>query len=164
MFKEPHPVVGRSEYMLKRWRKHTIYNLSGSYKHPESQSWSRVDDPRFNMYSTNSIYLYDYVLVSDMWMFSTVYTSSAVDSTPASANNYVGTFNGTASYTHNPNTWINSPNAIYNNYLLRYNPMASIYEKFPVYGIDPQYYPSFIPSASSIPPNLTPAQIGRAHV
>ena len=154
MFKEPHPIVGRSEYMLKRWKKYSIYSLSGSYKHHESQSWNRVDDPRFNMYSTNSIYLYDYVLVNDHWMFTTVYTSSAVDSVPANSSSYVGTFNGTASYAHLPNTWLNSPNAIYNNYLLRPNPLATTHRGFPVYGLDPGYTPSVIPHPP-IPPEIS---------
>jgi hypothetical protein len=156
MFRLPHPIAGRSEFMLKRWTKHTIYSLSGSYKHPESQSWHRVDDTRFNMYSTNSIYLYDYVLVSDKWFLASVYTSSAVDSTPAATSSYVGTFNGTASYYHGINTWQNSPNAISNNYLLRYNPLASIFEGYPVYGVDANYNPNFLPPPYS--GTLTPAQ------
>lgn len=144
MFREPHPRYGVSEYMLKRWTKYTIYALSGSYKHPESLSWHSVSDPHYNMYCTNSIYLYDYVLVSDKWFLASVYTSSAVDGTPANSASYFATINGTASFMHNPNTWLNSPNAIYNNYLLRYNPYASSrqIEGFPVYGYDPKYNPS----------------------
>jgi len=152
MFRQSHPLHGSSEYMLKRWTRHTIYALSGSYKHPESQSWYLVSDPRYNTYSTNSIYLYDYVLVNDHWFFSAVYTSSAVDSTPSAIGDYAGTFNGTASFTHNPNTWLNSPNAIYNNYILRYNPIESSFKRFPVYGFDPKFTPSvpFLDPASGL--------------
>jgi hypothetical protein len=91
------------------------------------------------MYSTNSIYLYDYVLVNDAFFDAAVYTSSSVDSTPAGIASYAGTINGTASFSHSANTWKNSPNATTNNYLLRYNPLASSFRKFPVYGLDPGY-------------------------
>lgn len=155
MFKQPHPTVGKSAYMLKRWTKHTIYSLSGSYHHPPSQSWVSVSDHRFNVYSTSSIYLYDYVLVSDHWFFASVYTASTVDSTPGPIGTYVGTFGGTASFSHGENTWLNSPNTIYNNYLLRYNPLASAFEGFPVYGDDPHYNPSSLPPPFN---NLTPQQ------
>jgi len=173
MFREPHPVVGRSEFMLKRWRKYTIYEKSGSYVRSNNPSevsiqsssilplksnpnYAMPDSPKANVYSTNSIYLYDYVIVSDQWIFSTVYTSSAVDSTPAASSSYVGTFNGTASFSHNPNTWINSPNAIYNNYLLRYNPLASTFRGFPVYGLDPGYNPPSVSNTSLFPPPVPP--------
>src|ERR1035437_2378927 len=98
MFKEPHPIVGRSEYMLKRWKKYTIYEKSGSYVRSDNPSEVSIhsssvrslaqsstyiipDSPKANVYSTNSIYLYDYVVVSDHWMFTNVYTSSVIDST-----------------------------------------------------------------------------------
>lgn len=158
MFRKTHPLLGVSEYMLKRWTKQTIYALSGSYKHPESQSWHSVSDPRYNMYCTNSIYLYDYVLVSDNWFFATVYTSSAIDSTPSTIGDYVGIFNGTASFAHNPNTWRNSPNAIYNNYLFRYNPVESSFQRYSVYGYDPKFTPSFNYLDSTTGLTLTPAQ------
>ena len=143
MLRKSHREYGSSEYMLKRWTKHTIYALSGSYKHPDDQSWHSVSDPHYNMYCTNSIYLYDYVLVNDSWFFSNVYTSSAVDTTPANSSSYVGSINGTASFAHNPNTWLNSPNTIYNNYLLKYNFGSSQLSKHPVYGYDQSFNPSF---------------------
>jgi hypothetical protein len=122
-------------------------------------SYTIPDSPKANVYSTNSIYLYDYVIVSDNWMFTTVYTTSTVDSTPADSGSYRGQVNGTASFFHNENTWRNSPNAIYNNYLLRYNPLASYQRSFPVYGFDSNYYPpsisdtrNFLPPTLPIPP------------
>lgn len=158
MFRKTHPHYGMSEYIIKRWTKHTIYALSGSYKHHESQPWHSVSDPHYNMYCTNSIYLYDYVLVSDKWFLASVYTSSAVDSTPSTIGDYVGTFGGTASFAHSPNTWLNSPNAIYNNYLFRYNPIESSFKRYPVYGYDPKFTPSFNYVDSTTGLTLTPAQ------
>ena len=69
MLKLPHKVSGSSEFMLKRWTKYTVYSHSGSYVHAESQSWHSVSDPKFDVYSTSSIYLYDYVLVNDNFFF-----------------------------------------------------------------------------------------------
>lgn len=139
MFRDPHPEIGESAFILKRWTKHTIYALSGSYQHHQSQSWHSVSDPRFNTYSTNSVYLYDYVLVTSKFFNESVYTASTVDSTPAGIEYYVGTINGTASFSHNANTWRNSPNATTNNYLLRYNILASTNFGYPIYGYDPRY-------------------------
>ena len=145
--------------MLKRWRKHTIYYKSGSYVRSDNPSQIAVysssvrmltqtatytipDSPKANVYSTNSIYLYDYVVVSDTWFLNNVYTASAEDLTPASIDQY-DTF--TNQWRHSINTWQNSPNTNFNNYLLRYNPLASSFEGFPVYGDDPTYRPSFLP-------------------
>jgi len=172
MFKEPHPIVGHSEYMLKRWRKYTIYQKSGSYVRSDNpsevsihsssirmltnnSSYTIPDSPKANVYSTNSIYLYDYVIVSDHWIFNMVYTASTIDSTPAAIGSYVGNFNGTASFSHNANTWLNSPNAIYNNYLLRPNPLASTFRTYPVYGLDPNYNP--VISHPPVPLEITSA-------
>lgn len=134
MFKDAHPLYGRSEFLLKRWQKHTIYSLSGSYKRTESSSWHKTDDLRFNMYSTSSVYLYDYVVVSDTWFLNSVYSSSIADFTPAASHSYAGSIDGTASYVHYANTWRDSPNAITNDYLLRYNPTASLMGGHAIYG------------------------------
>lgn len=171
MNREPHPIVGRSEYMLKRWRKYTIYAKSGSYVRSDnpseismcsssirsltnSSTYTIPDSPKANVYSTNSIYLYDYIVVSDYFMFTNVYTSSAVDTTPAASASYTATIGGTAFFSHNPNTWLNSPNAIYNNYLLRYNPLASIQKNFPVYGLDSTFSPNVFPDPP-VPSNIS---------
>ena len=152
MFKEPHPIYGSSGFLLKRWQKYTIYAKSGSYVRSENPSelaihsssirqmtatsyYTIPDSPKANVYSTNSIYLYDYVIVSDTFFLNSVYTASSIDSTPAEINNYAG---GNR-WHHGENTWINSPNTIFNNYILRYNPNASVVRGYPVYGYDPIY-------------------------
>lgn len=139
MFKEPHPVVGKSEFMLKRWRKHTIYYKSGSYVRSDNPSQISVhsssvrwmtntatyvvpDSPKANVYSTNSIYLYDYVVVSDTFFLNSVYTSSTSDTIPAPDYLYD---TGTNQWRHSINTWHDSPNAISNEYLLTYDPVKS---------------------------------------
>jgi hypothetical protein len=93
------------------------------------------DSPKANVYSTNSIYLYDYVVVSDTFFLTSVYTASSIDSIPAENNNHVG---GSEWY-HGANTWLNSPNTVFNNYTWRYNPNASVVRGYPVYGYDPIY-------------------------
>jgi hypothetical protein len=154
MFKEPHPSYGKSEFLLKRWQRHTIYAQSGSYVRSTNPSEIRIhsssvrrmtatsdyvipDSPKANVYSTNSIYLYDYVVVSDKFFLTSVYTASSIDSTPTAISNHVG---GSQWY-HEANTWLNSPNTIFNNYLLPYNPLASApgARNYPVYGYDPLY-------------------------
>lgn len=158
MLKEPHPIFGKSEFLLKRWCKYTIYAKSGSYIRSDNPSEMKIhsssirhltttvdytipDSPKANVYSTNSIYLYDYVVVSDTWFLNNVYTASTVDSTPAASSSYMG---GNQWY-HSINTWKNSPNAICNNYLLRPNPLASASFNYPAYGYDPNYNPTSHP-------------------
>lgn len=152
MFQKPHPIYGKSEFMLKRWRKSTIYALSGSYKRTESSSWHRTDDPNYNMYCTNSIYLYDYVIVSDTFFVNSVYTASSIDTTPSETSNYAPAFN---EWYHGSNTWLNSPNTIFNNYILRYNPLASSFRGHPVYGYNPGYNPISLPPPYN---TMTPQQ------
>jgi hypothetical protein len=170
MFKEPHPIYGKSEFLLKRWQRQTIYAKSGSYVRSDNPSEIKIhsssirrmtattdytvpDSPKANVYSTNSIYLYDYVVVSDTFFLNSVYTASSIDSTPATNGNYVV---GSQWY-HGANTWLNSPNTIFNNYLLRYNPLASAPGalNYPVYGDDPAYRPSFLPPPYDV---MTPEQ------
>lgn len=170
MFKEPHPIFGKSEFLLKRWQKYTIYSKSGSYVRSDNPSQLSIlsssvrrmtaianytvpDSPKANVYSTNSIYLYDYVVVNDRWFLSNVYTASTVDTTPAPFYLFAGSLAGTASFKHYINTWHDSPNTRFNNYLLRPNPLASAYEtsinSYPpnsVYGGDPGYNPISIPA------------------
>ena len=141
MFREPHPIFGRSEFLLKRWKKYTVYAKSGSYvrsdnpsqlailssstrelKYPPAQYYTVPDSPKANVYSTNSIYLYDYVVVSSNWFLSSVYTASTVDPTPSPDYLYDTITN---EWSHSINTWRNSPNARSNEYLLTYDPVKS---------------------------------------
>jgi hypothetical protein len=101
------------------------------------------DSPKANVYSTNSIYLYDYVIVNDTFFLNSVYTASTTDATPSPIDFHDVQTN---QWSHSINTWKDSPNTIYNNYVLRYNPLASTFEGFPVYGGDPSFHPFVIPS------------------
>lgn len=140
MFKEPHPIYGKSEFLLKRWQRYTIYAKSGSYVRSDNPSevsihsssvrqltptsyYTIPDSPKANVYSTNSIYLYDYIIVSDVWFLNNVYTASTVDSTPAPDNMYDVVTN---LWNHSINTWHDSPNAKTNEYLLTYDPIKSL--------------------------------------
>ena len=103
-----HPSGSQAYYMLKRWKKYTIYAKSGS--------WNRTENPKTNLYSTSSVFLYDYVVVTADWFNANVYTASFVD-------NVVGSPGSEASpienlWTHDSNTWKNSPNALVNNYTM----------------------------------------------
>ena len=97
-------------YLMKRWKKHTIYAHTGP--------WIRTDNPRDNTYTSNSICLYDYVVVSGDFWNSVVYTSSVKNTDPGDPGSEVPL---SASYWyHYANTFRNSPNAVTNNYFYAY--------------------------------------------
>jgi len=155
MVEQQHPISGSSTFLLKRWKKYTIYAKSGSYVRtvysksgsygwdgksntagslrtntPTRGTYIRENNPlNENLYQTNSIYLYDYVVVSDKFFYDNVYTASTIDNTPnldgdpgnLAAYNYVS-FN---QWKHRIYTFKNSPDAITNNYVWRYNEKAS---------------------------------------
>lgn len=160
MFREPHPIYGKSEFLLKRWQKYTIYVKSGSYVKSDNPSevsihssslrtnryggqYSVPDSPKANVYATSSIYLYDYVIVSDKWFLSSVYTASTVDNTPALDERYDS---NTGLWSHSINTWRNSPNARENNFIWRPNEPATTFATHRVSGSLPGYYPNPVPS------------------
>jgi hypothetical protein len=122
MTRENHPTGSRSNYWLKRWKKYTIYAKSGS--------WNRTDNPTCNLYSTSSVYLYDYVIVSDNFYSSLVYTASIVDNTPSNRADEVFP----NQWQHQAYTFRNSPNAKKNNYQLTLNVASSSFFGRPVYG------------------------------
>jgi hypothetical protein len=99
-----------SFYMLKRWKKYTIYAHTGP--------WARTDNPRDNLYTTNSIYLYDYVIVTDAFWNSVVYTSSFASTVPGDPGSEVP--QSSSYWYHYINTFQNSPNATTNNYFYAY--------------------------------------------
>lgn len=103
---QAHPSGSKSYYLIKRWKKYSIYSKSGS--------WDRTENPNTNLYATASIFLYDYVLVSDTWFNQAVYTASFVDSTIGSPGSEASPTQDL--WTHFANTWRNSPNATVNNY------------------------------------------------
>jgi hypothetical protein len=63
MTRKEYATISETAYLLKRWKKYSIYAKSGSY--------NRTDNPVENLYSTASIYLYDYVSVSENFYNST---------------------------------------------------------------------------------------------
>lgn len=123
MIEQDHPITGSSPFLLKRWRRFSIFAKSGSY--------FRTENPSDNLYQSCSIYLYDYVVVSKDYYSSLVYTSSFVDDTPSVNSDWVEAEQG---WRHREGTFRNSPNAITNNYMLTYDALASIGEGHPVYG------------------------------
>lgn len=164
MFREPHPIYGKSEFMIRRWTRHTIYFKSGSYARSDNPNqisilssslrqrkdgvtWYPVpDSPKANVYVTGSIFLYDYVVVSDTWFMQNVYATPTIDATPAPTWSYAGGGISSSVFTHYSNTWKNSPNARTNDYLLRPNPEASNWAGYDVYGpISPSVYVSPTP-------------------
>lgn len=123
MIEQDHPITGSSPFLLKRWRKFSIFAKSGSY--------FRTENPSENLYQSCSTYLYDYVVVSKDYYSSLVYTASFVDDTPSVNSDWVEAEQG---WQHREGTFRNSPNAVTNNYMLTYDPIASIGEGHPVYG------------------------------
>jgi hypothetical protein len=120
MTREDHPSGSLSYYLLKRWKKYTIYSKSGS--------WNRTDNVSDNLYVTSSTYLYDYVVVTDTFFNTIAYTGSIVDSVPGEAGSEVSPTQNL--WTHYPNTFQNSPNGRTNNYLLTqyFNGLRDIYD------------------------------------
>jgi len=88
-------------YLLKRWKKTTKYNKFGEY--------SKSNNLKENLYNTSSTYLYDYIVVTDTYYNSLVYTSDETNSDPSE------TSIGPNQYFHKKNTFKNTPNSIYNN-------------------------------------------------
>lgn len=102
--------LGTAKYMLKRWKKYSIYAHTGP--------WGRTDNPRENTYTSNSIYLYEYVMVSEKFWNSMVYTASCVNTDPGDPGSEVP--QSSSYWYHYINTFKNSPNAITNNYSYAY--------------------------------------------
>jgi len=127
MTREDYPLISGSKYIFKRWKKHTIYSKSGSYIH--------TDVPSNNLYMTNSIYLYDYVVVSKNCFDSMIYTQSIANFDPL-YDNINGHQAGYNEWVHEPNTFKNTSNLITNNYYLTsshtdgYFPMMFVYDTF----------------------------------
>ena len=164
MIEQQHPISGSSKFLLKRWKKYTIYAKSGSYVRtvytksgsygwdgksntagnlrtntPTRGTYFRENSPLSeNLYQTNSIYLYDYVVVSDKFFYDNVYTASTIDDTP----NLDGDPGDPPNYNYVPvNQWKHriytfksSSDAITNNYVYAYNLAESIAHSHPYYG------------------------------
>lgn len=123
MIEQDHPITGSSPFLIKRWRKFSIFAKSGSYV--------KTENPSDNLYQSCSIYLYDYIVVNKDYYSKLVYTSSFIDDTPSINSDWIEAEQG---WQHREGTFRNSPNAITNNYILTYDPISSIGEGHPVYG------------------------------
>lgn len=128
MIEQDRPLYGSSSFMLKRWQKFSIYSKSGSY--------NRSDNLTSNQYQSCSIYLYDYVVVSKNFYSKIVYTASIVDNTASINSDWVSG----EMWNHREGTCRNTPNSITNQYVWRYNSLASAIASHPVYGYAPEYY------------------------
>ncbi len=155
---QEHPTGSQIYYMMKRWSKYSIYSKTGpwtkNYTYIEnhtppispisqsiSKSWcENTYNSTANTYSTNSIHLYDYIMVTDAFYNSMVYTSSVEDSTPGSPGSEDRDPDRTPNnmlWTHYQNTFRNRPNSVINNYLWPYtfntmvSPMEVIYSSHP---------------------------------
>lgn len=120
MTRDVHPSGSQTFYLMKRWKKYNIYSKSGS--------WNRTDTLGENLYASSSVYLYDYITVTDSFFYSVAYTASIVDSTPGDPGSEFGLG---LTWTHYPNTFLNRPNAKTNNYLLtgEFNGLRFVYNK-----------------------------------
>lgn len=183
MREQVHPTYGRTVFLLKRWRRHTVYSKSGSYVRANylksgSYGWTGKENSgsfeggslnigynysnnkvnggyynepsplSTNWYQTCSIYLYDYVVVSDTFFYENVYTASVINTDP----NYEGTegvnpitnpdnpYVPVNQWRHRDNTFKNTMNATTNNWVFRFNPEATALVGHTVYGDVPAYY------------------------
>lgn len=64
---DAHPTGSKKFHLMKQWNTYTIQ--------VKSNEWNRTSNPRDNIYITNSVQLYNYVLLSDAWYTSIVYTN-----------------------------------------------------------------------------------------
>lgn len=152
MTQEATRISGSSKFLLKRWKRCSIYSKSGSYARTTfvksgSYGWDGKENtsasfrtntpyngiyfresnpPNEDLYQTNSIYLYDYVCVSDTFFYNNVYTSSTIDTTPSYNSDWVSGDLTTSFWNHRYGTFKNTPNSIRNNFQLTYNPLLSI--------------------------------------
>lgn len=134
MTRNAHRLYGKSNFLLKRWRRFDIFTKTGSY--------IRSSNPRENTYASTSVYLYDYVVVSDTWFKANVVITRYSSSVPSNAGDYFGNDGTNDFWTHIPNTWVFSPNSTTNNYILRPNPPATSFAGHQVSGSLPGYFPA----------------------
>lgn len=127
MITDDKPSYGLSKYLIKIWKRHTIYYKSGSYNKgnnpreglfPSTDGWKTFTDTSeniaTNLYQTGSIYLYNYAIISAKWFYDMVYTEPVANTIPS----YEGKYPPGYKWEHNINTFKNSPNSIMNNYVL----------------------------------------------
>lgn len=130
MTMDDRPIYGKNKYLLKRWTKHTIYFKKGQ----KVRSANIHED----LYDSTSVYLYDYITLTEEAYKNLVYIEDTIDTTPAE----YGTEDGSKEWRHRKNTFKNSPNATVSNYELKKNRGASIAKRRDIYGPCSDYSPS----------------------
>ena len=109
MTEEDHPISGSSsKFLFKRWKRYNIYSKSGEYSH--------TNNPSENLYSSCSIYLYDYIVVNKEYYESLVHTETENTLVPGIYSNSqrpIGYM-----WEHSKNTFKLTPNLTTNNYQL----------------------------------------------
>lgn len=146
------PSYGTSSYLLKRWKKYNIYSKSGSLdkttfvksgsygwvsgslyvsesirsKYPNDGPYYRESSPLgINLYQTNSIYLYDFICVSEKFYNDIVYTQSLIDTTPSYDVDWTSGDLVTSYWQHAEGTFKNTPNSTTNNIRVTYDSTLS---------------------------------------
>lgn len=102
MLVDTHPTGSQKFRLMKQWDTYTIASKNGE--------WVRTDRAADNLYATNSIQLYKYILVSDDWYQSVVYTTDTENGNALPDPGF-----------HFAETFKNTPNQIKNN--LRADPV-----------------------------------------
>jgi hypothetical protein len=127
-----HPSGSQAYFMIKRWKKYTIFAKSGS--------WNRTENPNTNLYATSSVFLYDYIVVTDTWFNQNVYTASFVDDTVGSPGSEASATENL--WSHSINTWRNSPNAIVNNYTMptEFNGLRNVTQNTRIFSQVDEYF------------------------
>ena len=112
-------------YLVKKWNNYTISHKSGN--------WIRTSSPVENTYVTNSVQLYEYVLLPEAFFKSLVYEELTEDTTTSE----VLSATDVTKFVHYPNTFRNNPNTTFNNISVtqRQQPYSPFrYEYDPVVG------------------------------
>lgn len=123
MVEQEHPVSGSSSFLLKRWKRFSIYS--------KIENYNRTVLPSENIYQSSSVYFYNYIVVNKEYYSSLVYTSSIIDTTPSFDSDWVESSRG---WHHREGTFRNTPNLKVNNYILTYDPILSVGLGRPIYG------------------------------
>jgi hypothetical protein len=121
MTQREHQSGSQKFYLVKKWNTHTIWYKNGD--------WNRTESPVENTYVTNSIQLYEYMLLTEEYFTSLVYTELTEDTTTSEQISYTDN----TKFVHYPNTFKNNPNTTFNNIwvtqsLSPSSPVRSIYD------------------------------------
>jgi hypothetical protein len=98
---DSHPTGSERFYLLKQWDTYKIW--------AKTNEWNRTAVSSDNLYTTNSIQLYKYVIVTEDWFKSVVYTTPTDDTTTSEV------LAGNGLFTHYPYTFKDTANQVRNN-------------------------------------------------